>query len=95
MFQNVKQSRRNSVPLKPLCNYVYPACRIKAPRLTPDNSLQLAADRNVLCRTGRVARTHHINGIDVGELVEELTTAEGELGISLEELLPARHRGQR
>lgn len=40
-----------------------------------------------MCRTGLVASTHHINGINVGKLVEELTTAEGELGICLEELL--------
>ena len=31
--------------------------------------------------------THHINGVDVGELGEELTTAEGELSVGLEELL--------
>lgn len=41
----------------------------------------------MLCRTGLVASTHHINRINVGELIEELTTAEGELGICLEELL--------
>lgn len=40
----------------------------------------------MLCRTGPVASTHHINRINVGKLVEELTTAEGELGICLEEL---------
>ena len=31
--------------------------------------------------------THHINGVNVGELGEELTAAEGELGVGLEELL--------
>lgn len=43
----------------------------------------------ILCRRKRVVqeRTHHIDGVDVGELVEELTTAEGELGVRLEELL--------
>lgn len=41
----------------------------------------------MLCRTGLVASTHHINRINVGKLVEELTTAEGKLGICLEELL--------
>lgn len=53
---------------------------------------------NVLRRTGLVASTHHINRINVGQLVEELTTAEGELGICLEELLSEetekRHEGE-
>lgn len=35
----------------------------------------------------RPALTHQINGVDVGKLREELTTAEGELGVGLEELL--------
>lgn len=33
------------------------------------------------------APTYHINGVNVGKLGEELTTAEGELGVGLEELL--------
>lgn len=49
----------------------------------------------MLCRTGLVAATHHINRINVGELVEELTTAEGELGICLEELLPEETKKRR
>lgn len=32
-------------------------------------------------------QTYQINGVDVRKLREELTTAEGELGIGLEELL--------
>lgn len=43
--------------------------------------------RNVLCSTVQPAPTHHINGVNVGKLREELTTAEGELGVGLEELL--------
>lgn len=31
--------------------------------------------------------THHINGVNVGKLREELATAEGKLGVGLEELL--------
>lgn len=31
--------------------------------------------------------THHINGVNVGKLGEELATAEGKLGVGLEELL--------
>lgn len=32
-------------------------------------------------------QTYHINGVNVGKLGEELATAEGELGVGLEELL--------
>lgn len=39
------------------------------------------------CATVPTRPTHHFNGIDVGELREELTTAEGELSVGLEELL--------
>lgn len=35
----------------------------------------------------RAAHTHRINGVNVGELRKELTTAEGELSVGLEELL--------
>lgn len=31
--------------------------------------------------------THHIDGVDVGKLREELTTAEGQLGVGLQKLL--------
>lgn len=41
----------------------------------------------MLCSSVPSGSTHHINGVDVGELGEELTTAEGELGVGLEELL--------
>jgi len=32
-------------------------------------------------------QSYHVDGVDVGELREELTTAEGELGVGFEELL--------
>lgn len=35
----------------------------------------------------QAAQTYHIDGVNVGKLRKELTTAEGELGIGLEELL--------
>lgn len=35
----------------------------------------------------RMICTHHIYGVDVRKLREELTTAEGELGVGFEELL--------
>lgn len=41
----------------------------------------------MLCSSGPLGPTHHINGVDVGKLRDELTTAEGELGVGLEELL--------
>lgn len=41
----------------------------------------------MLCSTVRAAQTHHVNGVNVGELRKELTTAEGELSVGLEELL--------
>lgn len=40
-----------------------------------------------MCTAVPSGSTHHINGIDVGKLREELTTAEGELGVRLQELL--------
>lgn len=41
----------------------------------------------MLCSSVPSGPTHHINRVDVGKLREELTTAEGELGVGLEELL--------
>lgn len=81
--------------LKKISIYLYHSCMIKVPPLTPDNSFSCLQLGNVLCRTGLVAATHHINRINVGELVEELTTAEGELGICLEELLPEETKKRR
>lgn len=40
-----------------------------------------------MCSVVQPAPTYHINGVNVGKLREELTTAEGELGVGLEELL--------
>lgn len=40
----------------------------------------------MLCSSVPSGPTHHINGVDVGELREELATAEGELGVGLKEL---------
>lgn len=41
----------------------------------------------MLCSGVPSRPTHHINGVDVGKLGEELATAEGKLGVGLEELL--------
>lgn len=41
----------------------------------------------MLWSTAQAAQTYHIDGVNVGKLRKELTTAEGELGIGLEELL--------
>lgn len=42
----------------------------------------------------RTDRTYHINGVNVGKLGEELTTAEGELSVRLEELFSAEQKGK-
>lgn len=42
--------------------------------------------------TVQAAQTYHINRVNVGKLRKELTTAEGELGIGLEELLSGEKR---
>lgn len=39
------------------------------------------------CTNSRSGLTYHFNGVDVRELRKELTTAEGQLGVWLEELL--------
>lgn len=41
----------------------------------------------MLCSRVPSRPTHHINGVDVGKLREELTAAEGKLGVGLEKLL--------
>lgn len=41
----------------------------------------------MLCSRDPPGGTHHVDGVDVGELREELTAAERELGVGLEELL--------
>lgn len=45
-----------------------------------------------MCSSLPSGLTHHINGVDVGKLREELTTAEGELGVGLEELFSGETR---
>lgn len=47
---------------------------------------------NTLCSSVTKGPTHHINGVNVGKLREELTTAEGELGVGLKELLSGETR---
>ena len=42
----------------------------------------------LVCMCMCVCVTHHVNGVDVGELRQQLTTAEGELSVGLEEQLP-------